>query len=189
MKVSYLRKFVKHYSGISQFLTHVKILKETSHLPNFVKQVKPSLLLVDSKLVKYVEDLGIYIVPENSIRYRHHERLMLLADNLANYFRILLKNDPKRFREELRRLEIREVGKEPPHHGKPQRCIRYLPRVPLRGASSSRSTCLILHKSCSSRTSRSLQIYSFPPPVYSTEHTLCFCELSILTYRVPYSYL
>ena len=31
--------------------------------------------------------------------------LMIIADNLANYFRILLKNDPKRFREELRRFE------------------------------------------------------------------------------------
>jgi len=30
---------------------------------------------------------------------------MLVADNLANYFRILLKNDPKRFRDELRRFE------------------------------------------------------------------------------------
>jgi len=30
---------------------------------------------------------------------------MMLADNLANYFRVLLKNNPRRFREELRRLE------------------------------------------------------------------------------------
>ncbi len=105
MKVSYLRKFVRHYPRISRFLTHVKILREASYLPSFVEQVKPSLILVDNKLVKHVENLGIYIVTENSVRYRHHERLMLLADNLANYFRILLKSDPKRFREELRRFE------------------------------------------------------------------------------------
>jgi len=30
---------------------------------------------------------------------------MLIADSLANYFRILLKADPKKFEEEIKRFE------------------------------------------------------------------------------------
>ena len=66
---------------------------------------RPAVILIDDKLAKHIQNVDVLIVPESRIRLKHHVRLMLVADNLANYFRILLKNDPKRFRDELRRFE------------------------------------------------------------------------------------
>jgi len=71
----------------------------------FIMQLRPSVILVDDKLLDIVKDVNTLIILEKNIRYRHHRRLMLLADNLANYFRILLKEKPKKFREELKRFE------------------------------------------------------------------------------------
>ncbi len=45
------------------------------------------------------------IIPERNIRYKHHRRLMLLIDNLANYFRVILKERPRKFGKELKRFE------------------------------------------------------------------------------------
>ncbi|MEL9941042.1 MAG: hypothetical protein QXG81_05425 [Ignisphaera sp.] len=42
---------------------------------------------------------------ERSIRYEHHRRLMLVADNLANYFRMVLRDSPRMFEKELRKFE------------------------------------------------------------------------------------
>jgi len=51
------------------------------------------------------KNIDALIVPESRIRLKHHVRLMLVADNIANYLRILLKNNPKKFRDELSRFE------------------------------------------------------------------------------------
>ncbi len=40
-------------------------------------------------------------VRESRVKERHRKKLILIADNLANYFRILLKNNPKKFSKEL----------------------------------------------------------------------------------------
>jgi len=44
-------------------------------------------------------------IPENAPKPGYLEDLMTIAGNLANYFRLVLRNTPKRFREELRRFE------------------------------------------------------------------------------------
>ncbi len=44
-------------------------------------------------------------IRESDPKPRYMENLFTIADNLANYFRMLLKSDPKRLREELRRFE------------------------------------------------------------------------------------
>jgi len=105
MKAGYLRRFVKHYPRMSQLLTYVRIIRDVDYLADLVRQMKPSLVLVDNKLAKYVNNLGVYLVSEDNIKYMYHRRLMLIADNLANYFRILLKTDPRNFEEEVRRFE------------------------------------------------------------------------------------
>ena len=66
---------------------------------------RPAIILIDDKLAKHVLNIDALTVPESHIRLKHHVRLMLVTDNLANYFRILLKNSPKRFRDELSRFE------------------------------------------------------------------------------------
>jgi len=61
--------------------------------------------LVDDKLAKHLRRAEALLVLERNIMYKHHRRLMLVADNLANHFRILLRENPRKLREELRRFE------------------------------------------------------------------------------------
>ncbi|RLI01471.1 hypothetical protein DRO31_06415 [Candidatus Bathyarchaeota archaeon] len=104
-KNNYLRKFSKRFPRISQYLEHVKISTNTDKLVGFIKTIHPAIIIVDDKLASLTQSTGTPIVLERNIRYRHHERLMLIADNLANYFRVLLRNNPRKFREELNRIE------------------------------------------------------------------------------------
>ena len=101
----YLRKFSKHFQRISQYLERVKIFRNVEPLLSFVKSYRPSVVLVDDKLTKYLQNIEALVIHESQVRFKHHARLVLLADNLANYFRLILKSDPKRFRDELRKFE------------------------------------------------------------------------------------
>ena len=101
----YLRKFSRYFPKISEYLEHVKIFRETNSIMSFITMRQPAIVLIDNKLISYVQTTNILLIPESNIRFKHHVRLMLVADNLANYFRILLKNNPKKFRDELRKLE------------------------------------------------------------------------------------
>lgn len=65
--------------------------------------LKPLLVIVDDKLYNEVEYPRK--VKESRIKERHRRKLVLIADNIANYFRILYNNNPRRFREELERFE------------------------------------------------------------------------------------
>ncbi|RLB79811.1 MAG: hypothetical protein DRH17_13110 [Deltaproteobacteria bacterium] len=104
-KRSYLAKFPKRFSKISNHLLYVRIFRYENELQNFVNQLEPAVLLVDDKLLNLFQETNTPIVPEKNIRYKHHERLMLLADNLANYFRIILKEKPRNYGRELRKFE------------------------------------------------------------------------------------
>ena len=42
---------------------------------------------------------------EGRAKRKHEEYLNKLADNLANYFRLLLRENPRKFNEELRKFE------------------------------------------------------------------------------------
>ncbi len=66
---------------------------------------KPAVILVDDKLAEHIRNINVLIVLESRIIFKHHARLMLVTDNLANYFRLLLKNNPKKFRDKLSRFE------------------------------------------------------------------------------------
>ena len=101
-----MAKFSKRFMKISGYLTCVKIFRSREELVEFIVRAKPSVLLVDNKLVSAVKGVGVLIVAEDRIRYKHHEKLMLLADNLANYFRVLLRESKEeKYRRELRRFE------------------------------------------------------------------------------------
>ncbi|RLG87241.1 MAG: hypothetical protein DRO39_01010 [Thermoprotei archaeon] len=101
----YLRKFSRYFTRISQYLEHTRIFRETNALARFIELHNPAVVLIDNKLVNNVQHINALIIPESLIRLRHHARLMLVADNLANYFRIVLRDRPKIFREELKRFE------------------------------------------------------------------------------------
>ena len=100
-----MRRFSKHYPRIASFLEVIRVAREVARLLPLLQRLHLQVILVDDKLVKHFGEVEALLVPEKNIRYRHRRRLMLVADNLANYFRILLREDPKRFRDELRRFE------------------------------------------------------------------------------------
>ena len=100
-KSSYMRRLPRRFAVLKRYLALVRIALDVEALVRVIASHRPSLVLVDNKLLKYVRIEGAKVVPENRVIYRHHTVLMLLADNLANYFRLLLKNDPRRFVEEL----------------------------------------------------------------------------------------
>ena len=64
---------------------------------------RPALIVIDNKLGRYISYEPKVLESEPKPKYM--DNLITITDNLANYFRILLKNNPKRFREELRRFE------------------------------------------------------------------------------------
>lgn len=104
-KRSYLAKLPKRFLKVSRYLLYVKIFTNMEDLLNYTEQFKQALLLVDDKLLGLVGRRSATVVREGNIRYKHHKALMILADNLANYFRIVLKEKPRRFRNELKRFE------------------------------------------------------------------------------------
>ncbi len=104
-KRSYLAKLPKRFLKVSKYLLYVKVFTDINELLRFVKRINPAVVLVDDKLLHLFREVNALMVPEKNIRYKHHRKLMLLADSLANYFRRILKENPRRFKEELGRFE------------------------------------------------------------------------------------
>ncbi len=106
-KKTYLKAFTRRYTKLYNYLEIARIsvysLEAMSKINKLLSKIKPALSIVDDKL--YSEISYPVKLRESRARRCHLENLVTIADNLANYFRILLKENPKRFREELRRFE------------------------------------------------------------------------------------
>ena len=64
----------------------------------------PRTLKIAKTLIKYGFKVKVWGF-RRSVKEKHRVRLTLIADNLANYFRTILKEKPKKFREELEKFE------------------------------------------------------------------------------------
>ncbi len=95
---------------LSKIVPHLDIVRvyiygenSLSQINDLLSALRPALVIVDDGLyskISYQPKLR-----EGSVRRRDLERLVLIADNVANYFRKLLESKPKKFREELSRFE------------------------------------------------------------------------------------
>ncbi len=104
-KTRYLESFRKRYAELKSLLEVAKIFLSVEELRRFVDGISPrvAIAIVDDKLYNAI---GVETkIREGSPKPRYMDNLMIIADNLANYFRILLRNNPGKFREELRRFE------------------------------------------------------------------------------------
>ena len=101
----YIVLFPRRFKKIESFLSVVKICRNIACANDVIGSVTPAVILIDDKLYNNFHNLASVVIKESRIYYRHHRRLCLLADNLANYFRILLKRNPRRYLEELKRFE------------------------------------------------------------------------------------
>ena len=104
-KSSYMKRFPRRFLRVRRYLDIVRIVRSVEALLSAISMHRPRLILVDNKLLQYVQTDVATVIPENRVVYRHHRALIMLADNIANYFRVLLKSDPRRFLEELRKFE------------------------------------------------------------------------------------
>jgi len=81
----------------------VRTCTNTACVKKHVSELRPRVVLVDDRLYNHIEYQAK--VKESGVKERHRRKPILLAGNLANHFKILLKSNYRRFRKELRRFE------------------------------------------------------------------------------------
>lgn len=104
-KARYLEFFRRRYAKLKNLLEVARIYLSVGELRQFADIVSPrvAIAVVDDKLYNIIS-----VEPkirEGSPKPGYMDNLVVIADNLANYFRILLRNNPKMFREKLKRFE------------------------------------------------------------------------------------
>jgi len=102
-RASYLRFFSRRYSKLREVIDLARVVQSIDAVESLLHRYRPALIIVDNKLSRYISYEPKVLESEPKPKYMNN--LITITDNLANYFRILLKNNPKRFREELRRFE------------------------------------------------------------------------------------
>lgn len=104
-KARYLDFFRRRYAKLKNLLEVVKINLSVEELCRFINTMPlhVAIAVVDDKLYSIIEVKPK--IREGSPKPGYMDNLAVIADNLANYFRILLRSDPRKFWEELRRFE------------------------------------------------------------------------------------
>ena len=81
----------------------MRILRSVDDVNELIKEISPAVIVVDDKIY------GIFSHPvkirESSPKPKYMNYLLLIADNLANYFRKLLKENLSTYVDELREIE------------------------------------------------------------------------------------
>ena len=106
-KRSYIRAFPKRYTKLYNYIEVARVFTKTYSaiyaINNLLTTLEPALVIVDDKIYEAINYPNK--IRESQAKRRHETYLKRVTDNLANYFRILLKENPKKLREELRRFE------------------------------------------------------------------------------------
>ncbi len=93
-KKSYLQRFPHRYRKILPYLAVSRICFTIGHAAMILKEVKPQAIIVDDKLTTKLK-LSAPVIPESkAVRNKHLRALITLADNLANYARTILSENP-----------------------------------------------------------------------------------------------
>ncbi len=103
-KSSYLRRLPKKLEKLQEHLVAVRVVDSGEEAADVVDQLKPALVVVDDKLYHLIDHR--HKIRESSPKPRYLNNLLTIADNLANYFRLLKKSsDKSKLLRELRRFE------------------------------------------------------------------------------------
>jgi len=102
-KTGYLRSFAKKCFKLREVLDVVRIVWSVNDVINILSIYRPALVVIDDKLSRYINYEPKIL--ESMPKPIYLDNLMTIADNLANYFRILLIKNPRKLREELRKFE------------------------------------------------------------------------------------
>jgi len=102
-KKQYFKVFPRKFSKIMGLLEVAKTYSSTESLQEDLDKLAPLIVIVDDKLFPTIRHPRK--VRESRVKEKHRRKLITLADNLANYFRILLKTNPEKYRKEREKLE------------------------------------------------------------------------------------
>ncbi len=104
-KTGYLRRFPDRYKRLLPHLAVSRICLTLDCITRILQGLDVEKAVVDDKLLQRLS-LGIEAIPESiAVRSRHYRILVTLADNLANYARILLERNPDRALQAVKALE------------------------------------------------------------------------------------
>jgi len=102
-RASYLRFFSRRYLKLREMISLARITHSINTVENLLHRYEPVVIIIDNKLNRYISYEPKIL--ESAPKPKYMDNLVIIADNLANYFRLLLKDNPRKFREELRRFE------------------------------------------------------------------------------------
>lgn len=88
---------------LKEVLALAKVTLSIDNAERILSFYSPAVIIVDDKLFRRLGH-GTKI-RESAPKPRYMDDLMAIADNLANYFRLVLRNNPRLFQKELKRFE------------------------------------------------------------------------------------
>ncbi len=101
-KARYVKFFEKRFARLSRVLEVVRIARIVDEVNKIIWMYRPVIVVVDDKLSKNIRYKQKVL--ESSPKPRYMDNLMTIADNLANYFRLMLDN-PRKYWEKLKEFE------------------------------------------------------------------------------------
>jgi len=106
-KRSYIKAFPRRYFKLYNRIEIARIYTYGSStikaINTLFKLLNPALVIIDDKIYNMLDYPKK--IRESKAKRKHEEYIKRISDNLANYSRILLRENPKKFREESRRFE------------------------------------------------------------------------------------
>ena len=104
-KRSYLRRFPQRYRKLLQYLAVSRLCFTIDCIDHVLRDIQPELLVLDDKLARELAANTRVLLESNAARQRHLRLLITLADNLANYARTQIRENPSKALTRLRELE------------------------------------------------------------------------------------
>ena len=104
-KRSYMKRFPERYRRLLQYLTVSRVCFTIDCVDRALRALNPELVILDDKLARELV-VNTRVLLESSARSKGHLYLLvILADNLANYARTQLHENPSKAIARLRELE------------------------------------------------------------------------------------
>ncbi len=102
-KARYIRFFEKRFTKLKEVLELIRIVQTIDKVNEIIQIHQPALIIIDNKLAASIDYQCMIL--EDSPKPRYMNDLITIADNLANYFRLILKNNPRKYGEKLKLFE------------------------------------------------------------------------------------
>ncbi len=104
-KRGYLRRFPVRYQKLLPYLAVSRVCLTLDCVTRLTRNLGIEKAIIDDSLIPRLS-LSIDAIPESrAVKSKHYRILITLADNLANYARVVMKKNPAKALQVIRRLE------------------------------------------------------------------------------------